>query len=301
NTLAICLTPGRWGELLDFYGGVRDLEEGLIRVLHTHSFVDDPTRILRAVRFEQRFGFVIEQRTQELIGNAVALLDRITPARIRHELELIFAEARPEQALLRLQQFGVVQEIHPDLRVDDWVSVRFERLRDALQRTAQPPANLDQLYFAIWTYPLPRSAIKSLDRRLGVMRSTVALLEDMNDLKDQVWELEDPALAHSQVYRILNQRLPASRWLLRLIEDSPAVAAHLDLYESELSMVRPYTDGQDLKRMGLQPGPAYRDVLEAARDAWLDGRITSEAEERMLVDKLVAGLLADPSLENRSK
>ncbi|MCB9152856.1 MAG: CBS domain-containing protein [Caldilineae bacterium] len=301
NTLAICLTPGRWGELLDFYGGVRDLEEGLIRVLHTHSFVDDPTRILRAVRFEQRFGFVIEQRTQELIGNAVALLDRITPARIRHELELIFAEARPEQALLRLQQFGVVQEIHPDLRVDDWVSVRFERLRDALQRTAQPPANLDQLYFAIWTYPLPRSAIKSLDRRLGVMRSTVALLEDLNDLKDQVWELEDPALAHSQVYRILNQRLPASRWLLRLIEDSPAVAAHLDLYESELSMVRPYTDGQDLKRMGLQPGPAYRDVLEAARDAWLDGRITSEAEERMLVDKLVAGLLADPSLENRSK
>jgi tRNA nucleotidyltransferase (CCA-adding enzyme) len=108
NTLAINLTPGRWGELLDFYGGERDLQEGLIRVLHTHSFVDDPTRILRAVRFEQRFGFHIEQRTAELINDAVDLLDRVTPARVRHELELIFAEGRPEQALRRLQELGVL-------------------------------------------------------------------------------------------------------------------------------------------------------------------------------------------------
>ncbi|MEZ4767779.1 MAG: CBS domain-containing protein [Caldilineales bacterium] len=293
NTLAICLNPGRWGELLDFYGGARDLEDGLIRVLHTHSFVDDPTRILRAVRFEQRFGFVIEQRTQELIGDAVALLERITPARIRHELELIFAEARPEQALRRLEQFGVVREIHPDLRVDEWVTARFERLRDALQLAEAPPADLDQLYFAIWTYPLPRSAIKSLDRRLGVMRSTVALLADLQDLKARVRDLEDPALPRSQTYRILNARLPASRWLLRLIEDSPVVRAHLDLYESELSALRTYTDGQDLKRMGLQPGPAYREVLEAARNAWLDGSITSEAEERALVESLVADRLVE--------
>ena len=219
NTLAICLNPGRWGELLDFYGGARDLEDGLIRVLHTHSFVDDPTRILRAVRFEQRFGFVIEQRTQELIGDSVALLERITPARIRHELELIFAEARPEQALQRLEQFGIVQRLHPDLRVDDWVTVRFERLRAALRRGASPPADLDQLYFAIWTYPLPRAAIPILDRRLSMMRSTVALMEDLNDLKACVGELDNPALPRSQVYRILNSRLPASRWLLRLIRE----------------------------------------------------------------------------------
>ena len=301
NTLAICLNPGRWGELLDFYGGARDLDEGLIRVLHTHSFVDDPTRILRAVRFEQRFGFVIEQRTQELIGDAVALLERITPARIRHELELIFAEARPEQALQRLEQFGVAQQIHPDLRVDDWVTARFERLRDALQKIASPPADLDQLYFAIWTYPLPRAAIRALDQRLSMMRSTVALMEDLNDLKGRVGKLDNPMLPRSQIYRILTPRLPASRWLLRLISDSPAVVAHIDLYETELCLVRTHTDGQDLKRMGLQPGPAYRDILEAARDAWLDGQIASEAEERVLVETLVAGRLADPSPDTRSK
>jgi len=231
----------------------------------------------------------------------VALLERITPARIRHELELIFAETRPEQALRRLEQFGVIQKIRPDLRVDDWVVTRFERLRDVLQQTSAPPADLDQLYFAIWTYPLPRSAIKTIDRRLGVMRSTVALLADLQDLKARVRELEDPDLPRSQVYRILNPRLPASRWLLRLIEDSPTVAAHLDLYEAELSGVRPYTDGQDLKRMGLQPGPAYREVLEAVRDGWLDESIASEAEERALVETLVAGLLVEPSPDTRLK
>ena len=301
NTLAICLTPGRWGELLDFYGGARDLEDGLIRVLHTHSFVDDPTRILRAVRFEQRFGFVIEQRTLELIGDAVALLERITPARIRHELELIFAEERPEQALQRLEQFGVVQHLHPDLRVDNWVTTRFERLRGALQHVSTPPADLDQLYFAIWTYPLPRAAIAVLDQRLGMMHSTVALMEDLHDLKNLVPVLDNPALPRSQIYKLLDPRLPASRWLMRLISDSPVIAAHIDLYENELRMVRAFTDGQDLKLMGLQPGPAYRDILEAARDAWLDNLIASEAEERALVETLVTSRLADPPSDTRSK
>ena len=107
NTLALCLDPDRWGELLDFYGGLNDLRQGVIRVLHSLSFVDDPTRILRAVRYEQRFGFTIEARTLELLLDAVELLDRVTPARIRHELERILQEERPEDALARLAELGV--------------------------------------------------------------------------------------------------------------------------------------------------------------------------------------------------
>jgi tRNA nucleotidyltransferase (CCA-adding enzyme) len=296
NTLAICLNPDRWGELLDFYGGERDLHDGLIRVLHTHSFVDDPTRILRAARFEQRFGFVIERRTQELIDDAVPLLERITPARIRHELELIFAEARPEQALQRLEEFAVLRHIHPDLHVDDWLSARFERLRRALAGPdARPPADLDQLYFAIWTYRLQRAAISLLDERLSMMRSTVTLLHDLHALKADVPRLEQPGLANSKIYHILHPRLPASRWLLRRISESPVALAYLEKYDDELRLSRAITDGKDLKRMGLQPGPAYRRVLDAVRDAWLDGVISSEQEERQLVGRLVSDLLAAPA------
>ncbi|MBN1965045.1 MAG: CBS domain-containing protein, partial [Anaerolineae bacterium] len=99
NTLAIRLAPEPSGQLLDFWGGERDLHDGVIRVLHSLSFVDDPTRILRAARFEQRFGFRIEARTLALIERALPFLERVSGPRIRHEIELIFYEERPERAL----------------------------------------------------------------------------------------------------------------------------------------------------------------------------------------------------------
>jgi tRNA nucleotidyltransferase (CCA-adding enzyme) len=296
NTLAINLTPGRWGELLDFYGGERDLQEGLIRVLHTHSFVDDPTRILRAARFEQRFGFCIEQRTAELIGDAVDLLDRVTPARVRHELELIFAESRPEQALRRLEELGVLDHIHPDLHVDDWIAVRFEKLRAALPiHSGELPADVDQLYFAIWTYRMEAMAFAQLDQRLNLMRSTLAVLENLHELKDDVPRLQRPDLRPSEIYQILQPASAATRFLLPIITGSETVQAHFQRYEQTLRHVRPRTDGRDLKRMGLAPGPLYRQVLDVARGAWMDGAIQSEAEERALVERLVRQLLNQPA------
>ena len=117
NTLAVRLDPRHFGQLLDFYGGEEDLNDGVIRVLHSLSFVDDPTRILRAVRFEQRLGFTIEPRTEELIENAITMLDRVSGDRLKHELELIFHEAEPELALCRLTALGVLGRLHPRLRL----------------------------------------------------------------------------------------------------------------------------------------------------------------------------------------
>ena len=116
NTLAVALTPDRWGDLLDFYGGLSDLRTGVVRVLHSLSFVDDPTRILRAVRYEQRFQFRIDDRTQEHLLDAAPLLGRVTAARIRQELDRILQEKRPEDAILRLDELGILRQIHPALR-----------------------------------------------------------------------------------------------------------------------------------------------------------------------------------------
>jgi tRNA nucleotidyltransferase (CCA-adding enzyme) len=293
NTLAISLTPARWGELVDFYGGERDLQEGLIRVLHTHSFVDDPTRILRAARFEQRFGFRIEQRTAELIGDAVDLLDRVTPARVRHELELIFAEGRPEQALRRLEELGVLSHIHPGLHVDDWIAARFESLRAAMQaHGGNLPADADQLYFAIWTYRMDALAFAQLDQRLNLMRSTLNVLENLHELKPHIERLAQAELLPSEIYRILQPASDATRFLLPVISASETVTAHIRRYEQTLRHIRPITDGRDLKRMGLAPGPVYRSVLDVARSAWMDGLISSEAEERALVAELVRSQLS---------
>ena len=138
NTLAIRLTPDRWGELLDFYGGRKDLDDRLIRVLHSLSLVEDPTRILRAARFEQRFGFQIEPRTAELIGNALDLLDRVSAERVRHELELLLAETEPERAFCRLAELNVLTVLNPDLHCGDWFQAKAVELRDQMRQTQNP-------------------------------------------------------------------------------------------------------------------------------------------------------------------
>ncbi|NLF13445.1 MAG: CBS domain-containing protein, partial [Anaerolineaceae bacterium] len=130
NTLAIRLDSDHYGKLLDFYGGEQDLQDRVVRVLHSLSFIEDPTRIMRAVRFEQRLGFHIEPRTAELIENALPMLSRVTGERVRHEMLLILAEDEPEHALNRLDELGVLEQIHPRLASDEGTARLFARLRE---------------------------------------------------------------------------------------------------------------------------------------------------------------------------
>ncbi len=117
NTLALRIDGRHYGELHDYWGGLNDLRAGLVRVLHSLSFVDDPTRILRAVRFEQRFAFSIEDRTMELLLEAKQLIDRLSGDRIRNELNHILVSDFAPQIMSRLNTLGLIEAIHPDLKL----------------------------------------------------------------------------------------------------------------------------------------------------------------------------------------
>jgi tRNA nucleotidyltransferase (CCA-adding enzyme) len=121
NTLALRLDGYHYGTLYDYWGGLNDLRQGLVRCLHSLSFVDDPTRMLRAIRFEQRFGFRIEERTLHLLTEALQLISRVSGDRIRHEIDHILDEERAVQMLARLHDLGLLKAIHPDLKWDDWI------------------------------------------------------------------------------------------------------------------------------------------------------------------------------------
>ncbi len=154
NTLALRLDGVHYGELLDPWGGGRDLRDRLIRVLHSISFIDDPTRMLRAVRLEQRLGFAIEARTLELMQQAMPLLDRVSGERLRDELALVLDEACAGAILTRLQALGLLSAIHPALDWDAWLEARFIEARTfqppeawRLRETPQP----ERLHYALWT------------------------------------------------------------------------------------------------------------------------------------------------------
>ncbi|MEA3345511.1 MAG: hypothetical protein U9Q78_04600 [Chloroflexota bacterium] len=291
NTLAIDLTPARWGRLLDLHGGAQDLEEGLIRVLHDQSFVDDPTRILRAVRLEQRLGFEIEERTEELLRNALDLLDHTTAERIRQEFCLILQEEKPGEIICRLQDLGVLRRLHPSLECDPWLRERFRRMRRVLEEgwpLAEEPVEAPDptLYLALLTFRLSEDDLRAFMARLRIVSDEAKLLHQVHKLRKRLPSLREERQKPSTLVKWLE---PASREALFVVwvaADSPLAREQIEAYDHTFRQVRPLLSGDDLKEMGLKPGPIFSSILSALHDARLDGEVTTLEEERKLVEKM---------------
>jgi len=293
NTLAIRLDSGHYGRLLDFYGGERDLKDGLIRVLHSLSFIEDPTRIMRAARFEQRLGFVIEPRTAELIDNALPMLSRVTGERIRHELYLILREQEPERVLCRLDALGVLAHIHPRLACPENIWELFDRLRQTLAAgewevpTEEGGRPRPGYYLALLTYPFSPSDLEALTGRLRIFRNDLILLRQVHDLRAMEADLDRPDLANHEIDHLLRHTSSPALLIGWLATPSARARDRLWRYEHELRRVQPVVDGEYLKALGLKPSPLFRRLLNAVRDARLDGQVHTEEEEKALIARLL--------------
>lgn len=289
NTLALRLDGPYYGQLLDHWGGGEDLEQGVIRVLHSLSFVDDPTRMLRAVRLEQRLDFAIEQRTMELLEDARGLLDRVSGDRIRSELELIFRESALSAIMARLHELDLLQAIHPALTWDDWLQARWRAARefDLPQdwKLARGP-ELEELYLALWSFRLAPRQAESICERLRIPGSEQELILGANRTGAKLAQADASAPA-SELASLLDgaplQALP----VLWLAIDSESGHQAIDRYLTQWIEVKPHADGDTLREKGLIPGPIYGEILGKLRDAWLDGEVSSEQEEMALLDQLL--------------
>ena len=277
NTLAICLDPERYGQLLDPFGGEADLERGLIRVLHNLSFVEDPTRMMRAARLEQRLGFKIEKRSAELMGDALDMLHRVSGQRVKHELVLIFREQEPEKALARLNELGVLKAIYPKLVFDEWHAAKFRAARE----TASSPVT----YLTLLAYRFSPSDATDFALRLKMTNAETETLLDVLALRDEVaGPLAVPdEIAPSAIYRLLEGYSDTALAIFALAVDDPYVRARVELFRTRLRQTAPQLTGDDLKVMGIPPGPLYRKILTRLRAARLDGEISTRAEEEALV------------------
>ncbi|MBI4770330.1 MAG: CBS domain-containing protein, partial [Chloroflexi bacterium] len=299
NTLALRLDEGHFGELLDFWGGERDLREGRVRVLHSLSFVDDPTRLLRAVRLEQRLGFQIEGRTRQLMDQALPLLDRVSGDRIRHELQAMFNERDPEPMLARLHGLGILRHIHPALAWDEQLAADFATISgfrpDPAWRLDSPPPGIF-LHFGILLARLESPACDGIIARLKFGRAEADLLRAVNRLWADLPALSaDPGPA--RLTRALDEYpLPAIA-LLAALAPAPA-AARLGDYLARLRFMAPTVNGAALTARGLTPGPVFGRILRALRDAWLDGQISDPAGEAALLNRLIAGASPQSPISN---
>ena len=278
NAMAICLSPRRFGELIDLYYGRDDLHNRLIRILHPNSFIDDATRILRALRYEQRLDFKLEQETEELLQRHIDMLDTISGDRIRHELELILKEDYPERVLMRAEELGVLGRLNLSLKGDVNVSKRFDIARQISKRTSTI-----LLYLCLLVYNLTEGESEQFISGLNFPKKSAQAIRHTLQLKVQIHNLVNPGLAHSEIYRLLQIYVPQAIQANMLASESSVAGQNLQLYLDKLRYIKPLLNGEDLKKMGIPSGPELGNILDKLYEAKLNGEVRTKADEEKLV------------------
>ncbi|MEH2378688.1 MAG: CBS domain-containing protein [Nostoc sp.] len=299
NALALRLTTPRAGvgaqpavPLLDFFGGLIDLQAKQIRVLHANSFIEDPTRIYRGVRFAVRFGFQIEPQTEEFIRYAInsGVYDRTaqensrTPAlqtRLKTELKHILEAPYWKSALQLLDNLGALQCIHPSLKLDMEV-IRQLRLLERCLRRFDPQPTLIHWEMRLETLiaHLAAEYRAKVAKNLQLPEDSIARLKNLAQVQTEAMTLLPTLQRPSQVVQLLRQYdLPM---LILIAVQSPREIRHqIWEYLTVWANVQPLLNGNDLKKLGYKPGPQYRQILDDVLAATLDGVIKdrTEAEE----------------------
>lgn len=299
NALAIRLDCEPMGEIVDFFGGQKDIRDRVIRVLHTLSFVEDPTRCLRAVRFEQRYHFRIGPATEKLIKNDVSLklLDKLSPSRLFNEFEHICAEETAILCIRRLHELGILQAIHPQISINP-------DKKEMLIRTAKVMAwyrllYIDEemrpwlVYFLVLCSSLTYAVTLEVFRRLGIppalKNEVLGCREKARSLRSSLKRLTaTPGFKVSALCAMLRP-LPVE-FVLYLMADMevPETRRALSRYITVWRTEKPGADGSDLKKLGLAPGPAYGVILQRLLEAKLDGTAASPEEQLALARQLAA-------------
>ncbi|ACC79070.1 CBS domain-containing protein [Nostoc punctiforme] len=292
NAIALRLTSPRSGELLDFFGGLLDLQAKQIRVLYANSFIEDPTRIYRGVRFAVRFGFEIEPQTEEFIRYAInsGVYDRTsqentkTPAlqtRLKTELKHILEAPYWKSALQLLDNLGALQCIHPTLKLDGSLLRQLRLLERCLRRfdAEQTLIHWQMRLEALIAHLAPEYRVK-VAKNLQLQEDSILRLKNLVQSFSQVIECLPTLQRPSQIVQLLRQYdLPI---LILIALQSPRSLRHqIWEYLTVWANVQPLLNGNDLKKLGYKPGPLYRQILDDVVAATLDGVIKdrTEAEE----------------------
>jgi tRNA nucleotidyltransferase (CCA-adding enzyme) len=303
NAIAVQLNPQQFGRLLDPYGGQRDLRAGTIRVQHAGSFQDDPTRIFRAIRFEQRFGFRLERTTVRLIAQAAStnLIQQLSGPRLLNEILLLFAERDPVRAIARLAQLKLLRFLHRRLcytkNVKQMVTAVPKAIAWWIRRFPDSMVDRPIVYLMALSSESSTAVLAGLIRRLELSREQAKNVSTGGHWVDRALKrlTREGIVRPSQVYRLLEHFSGEALVLLLAKQRSVRHRVRLSRLERYLvayvksKSVKTALTGRDLQAMGLKPGPRYKTILGKLLDARIDGMVTTEAEERAFVRKWLVG------------
>jgi len=295
NTLAIQLNHGRFGLLIDFFSAQKDLKEKIIRVLHNLSFVEDPTRVFRAIRFEQRFGFSIGKLTSGLIENSVKMgfFKRLSGRRVFAELRLILEEENPLSAISRMNEYHLLHVIHPSIILNNDLISLFKSVKKVLSwhdlLFLEEPYMKWAVYFLALLRSCDKETVTEICKRFEIAprhRNIFCKERFEADRFISLIERNLPA-KNSTIYRGISVFKIELILYMMAATKNEALKRSISNYFTQLRHIETSIKGKDLKKLGLEPGPIYREILEAVLDGKLNGRIKTRSEELAFVKDYV--------------
>ena len=297
NAMAIQLNKNYFGKLIDFFGGKRDLQSRIIRVLYNLSFVEDPARIIRAIRFEQRYDFKMDKSTEYFLKKAIddKLISKLRRKRMAEELILILNEIKPERALKRMMDLGVIKYILPGVVVDDRKVEKIVKARKCYKywkdNFVDEKVEIWLIYFTCLLEDLEISKIQRICRRMMLKTSNISKINGIllnYDLTVQFLEQKDK-LSPSEVYVKLKSMTNEMLFLLMMKNRQKRIKERIIKFLKISKYEKLEITGKDIERTGLQPGPIYSTLLNKLLYAKLDGKIRNKEEEI----KFVKGILIE--------
>lgn len=284
NALAVCLNPGRFGQLVDYFGGLNDIKDRVVRILHPFSFIEDPTRIMRAARFASRLGFELEPKTKEQARRAIAMgiFDDLGGTRIRTELKLILTSPHRVTALDLLGDLGGKLR-YLDAELEYGLPVRSLLRRAERLLEHYPVEDAWLVHLGLLISGLPKKRLENtLDRLQLQVDHKQKILSGLR-LPEQIGE-PDVEPKRSQIYRLFHGQSGESMAIAACLARPGSLTRRMiKLYLEQLGDVSIELTGADLLKLGYSQGPQLGRLLDQLLDARIDGKVKTRDDELAFV------------------
>ncbi len=295
NAMAIQLNQKYFGKLIDFFGGQRDLNIGTIRVLYNLSFVEDPARIIRAIRFEQRYNFKMDKTTEGFLKKAIddKLLSRLRKKRVTEELILILKEENPLKSLKRMEKLGALQYILPNVELNEETIKRLNNIKDNYNfwkdNIPDEKIELWMIYFCCLIRNLKISHIQRIYKKIIFKQKSLDKINYCYSNLDQIIKMisQKNNISPSTIYLKL-KGVPNEVLFLAVAESDTSIAKErINNYFKKYIKESLYISGKELKELQVKPGPIYSNILNKLLYAQLDGEVKNKSDEIQFVKNIL--------------
>jgi tRNA nucleotidyltransferase (CCA-adding enzyme) len=303
NAMAVSLSEGDWGTLIDFYGGRRDLKDGILRVLHNLSFVEDPSRILRGVRLEQRLNLSFEDNTLRLLHGAIqgGLLGKLSSPRVRVEMEIDAKERQPQKIFERMQTLGILEALFPGLhfgpsavkKMKYLQKIAYWALKSGKKSFSKPFPFFKGMEWL--TYIAAVCSESSANVRVAVMDRLnftpkereifTACLSSLVPIEQFFASKKN--LKNSEVYLFLKNYFPVVLLYGMAGVKRRQTRRWISLHLFSLAPMKGELKGDDLLKLGYSTGAWLGEMLEGIRLERMDGKIKTRDDEVLYLQEML--------------